>query len=395
MRRAIGRAALAALAVCGCKNDARPPPAADLKPPPSLTPSGSLVGSSPPLPDLESPCGAATVALEFERPNLYFAIDASGSMRESIPRGTAEATTQPVPRDRYEALQIAIQTLLEQVGHRVNYGATLFPSGDESCDSGEEVHRLAPGDTVSFAVSGQLGPVLRNLMNSIKRRLPGGSTPVMQALQGLVPRLTGHGSETYVFLLTDGAPNCNSAARCAPEGCIPNIESAVLSNQISCVAPVNCCAPELLGPEDCLDDVGSGAAVSALAAASIRTFVIGIPGSEEYANVLDELAVRGGMARSGSPSYYGVRDADELVSTVSQLGLGVSLSCTLQLTEAPPDPNLVNVFFDNQLVAADPVDGWVFVDERTVQLVGASCDLLKTGQVLQADVVAGCPVVIR
>ena len=73
----------------------------------------------------------------------------------------------------------------------------------------------------------------------------------------------------------------------------------------------------------------------------------------------------------------------------------LALSCSLQLAEPPPDPALVNVFFDGQIVPADPTDGWSFVDEQTVQLLGSSCELLKAGEVLQADIVAGCPVVIR
>jgi hypothetical protein len=136
-------------------------------------------------------------------------------------------------------------------------------------------------------------------------------------------------------------------------------------------------------------------AVNALAQAGVRTFVIGIPGSDAYAGVLDQLALGGGMARSGSPSYYRVSDAAQLIDTVSRLGLGVALSCSIELEEPPPEPNLVNVFFDGKLVPADPDNGWTFLDAQTVQLLGSSCELLKTGEVLQADIVAGCPVVIR
>jgi len=80
---------------------------------------------------------------------------------------------------------------------------------------------------------------------------------------------------------------------------------------------------------------------------------------------------------------------------VSALGLTVAMSCTIQLTEPPPDPTLVNLFFDGQVVPNDPVDGWTFADESTVRVQGAACALLEGGQVLQADVVAGCPIVIR
>lgn len=397
MRRAVGLAALVLGGLLSCQEAERPGWIADL-PAPEPEP-GSLVDPSPDQPpDLASPCGAATVGLEFLRPNLYFAIDASGSMREDIPRADATATplgTAPLPSDRYAVLSMAIQGLLERIGHRVNYGATLFPSGAATCDAGEEILGLSQGDRVSSAVSGELGPVLRDLMFSINRRIPSGGTPVALALGGLAAKLRGRGSETYLFLVTDGGPNCNPSFNCGPEACIPNIEHVSLTEELRCEAPLNCCDPGLAGPQNCLDASASEAAVSALAQAGIRTIVIGIPGSEAYADVLDRLALAGGMARPESPNYYRVSDAEQLVTTVGSLGLGVALSCGIELAEPPPDPSLVNVYFDGQIVPADPVDGWAFVDARTVQLLGNACELLKTGQVLQADIVAGCPVVIR
>jgi hypothetical protein len=396
MRRAVELAALALGGLLSCREDAHPAWIADRAAP---EPEPTLVDTPPDLPpDLASPCGAATVALEFLRPNLYFAIDASASMREDIPRSDATAPpvgTAPLPSDRYGVLSAAIQGLLERIGHRVNYGATLFPSGEATCDAGEEILELSQGDRVSTALSGELGPVLRDLMFSINRRTPRGGTPVALALGGLAPKLRGRGSETYLFLVTDGGPNCNLDANCGPDACIPNIEHVSLSEELRCEAPVNCCDGSLAGPQNCLDANASEAAVSALAAAGVRTFVIGIPGSEAYADVLDRLALAGGMARPESPKYYRVSDAEQLISTVGSLGLGVALSCGIELAAPPPDPTLVNVYFDGQIVPADPIDGWEFVDTRTVQLLGNACELLKTGQVLQADIVAGCPVVIR
>lgn len=402
----LGRAALPAgcllsaclLSAClsSCSSPERPKPAADRTVEVPIE-EPSLVDPAAPSPDQLSACGAATVTLQHLRPNLYFAIDASGSMNEGIPRSeevTGSSTTW-ASYDRYAALSLAVQGLLQRVGHRVSYGATLFPTGDAACDAGEEVLELSHGDAVSFAVSGEMGPVLEELMFWINRRTPRGGTPVAAAVKGLLPKLRDRGSETYLFLVTDGGPNCDSVAGCGPESCIPNLERAPLSEERRCDADINCCAPELFGPENCLDRSGSLAAVSALARAGVRTFVIGIPGSEAFADVLDQLAIAGGLARAESPSYYRASDADQLIDTVSQLGLGVALSCSIQLAEPPPDPGLVNVFFDGQLIPADPVDGWTFSDAKTVQLLGNACGLLKTGEVLQADIVAGCPVVIR
>ena len=377
----------------GCGDAERPPPLA--APDPAPSPGGSLVDPEAPEPVLESPCGAATVALEFVRPNLYFTIDASGSMLEAIPAGTPNADVPFPPGDRYGALALAIETLLRRIGHRVKYGARLFPSGDAQCDIGEEVMTLTNGDSVSFAVSGEVGPVLRELMFEIRRRTPRGATPVAQALSGTLGSVQNQAEDTYVFLVTDGAPNCNLTTSCSIDRCIPNIEHALLTEQFVCDDSVNCCEPGLYGPENCLDDAGSLAAVQDLAGQGVRTVVIGIPGSDAYSDLLDELALAGGLPRAGSPSYYRVNDAEELTTTLGALGLEVALSCTIELVEAPPDPTLVNVYFDRQLVPADPVDGWTFIAPQTVQIVGQSCSLMQAGQVLQADIVAGCPVVIQ
>jgi hypothetical protein len=400
MRHWLGRARLPAIVWLACHNfacqgDERSPPAAD----PSVAPPepGSLVEpNEPPTPATISPCGAATSRLEFVRPNLYFAIDASGSMTDGIPLGEgASYAPGTAPFSRYAALALSIQSLLARVGHRVNYGATLFPRGAETCDSGEEVRALGAGDDVSFALSGELGPELRSFMFSIRRRAPDGATPVSLTLEALAAPLAAAGPNTYVFLVTDGGPNCNPSLRCGPDACMPNLEQLRISDSLVCDDSLNCCDPSLFGSTNCLDTDGSLGAVRRLAAAGVQTIVIGMPGSEIYADVLDQLAIAGGAPRPQAPFYYRVGDAEALQATVSALGRTVAMSCTIRLSEPPPDPALVNLFFDGELVPSDPIDGWTFADARTVAIQGAACELIETGQVLQADVIAGCPIVIR
>jgi hypothetical protein len=386
--------AIILFAALGCARDERPGLAAD----PNLTspdPGSFVDPNETPNPSQISPCGAATVTLDFVRPSLYFALDASGSMTDSIPRGEGTYTAGTAPTNRYDAMARAIRALLARVGHRVNYGATLFPSDEASCDAGEEIRQLAPGDDVSFAVSGEFGPQLRSFMYHVNRRTPTGGTPVALALNGLLAQLGNRGPNTFLFLVTDGGPNCNEAVPCGPETCIPNIEQVSIGDGVNCDADINCCDDRLFGRENCLDSDASLQAVTALAGAGVRTFVIGMPGTEAYATLLDQLAQAGGMPRAESPYYYRVGDAEALSATVSQLGVTVAMSCTIELESPPPDPDRVNLFFDNQLIPSDPVDGWVFTDAKTVQVVGPACDLLEAGQVLQADLIAGCPIVLE
>ena len=394
MRRRPSWAILPLCASFACQDAGRPAPLEDPVPvrpaPDSLLDPEEITD-----PGRLGACGSETVTLDFIRPNLYFAIDGSGSMTEPIPLGESPAPSLSPPSHRYAALVRAIQSLLLRIGHRVNYGATVFPAGEESCNAGAEIHALGPGDDVSFAVSGEAGPVLRALMFNIQRRAPAGGTPVAIALTDLLPRLGETSAETVVVLVTDGGPNCNPAASCEPEACIPNIERARLTESQVCDESINCCDGNLFGPANCLDTDASVRAVERLRAAGIRTFVIGMPGSEAYGAVLDQLAQAGDTAREESPRYYRVADAEALLDTLSSLGTAVALSCTIELREPPPDPELVNVYFDGEVVPSDPVDGWTFSDSQTVQVHGSACTLLGGGQVLQADVVSGCPIVIR
>jgi hypothetical protein len=332
-------------------------------------------------------CGSTAVELELVRPNLYFLLDRSGSMAEPIP-GT-------LPQNRLGAASVAIEQVLRQIGHRVNFGASVFPADTSTCGPGEEVQPLGPGDPVSYALSNKDGPQLQRLVFNLRRVAPEGVTPTAAALTALHDTLAAFSGHTYLFLLTDGAPNCNAALACAATQCTANIEMLPYADMKLCDDTVNCCDANIFGSEACLDSDATLAAVSALSDVRVRTFVIGMPGTETYEDLLNELAQAGGTARPQLPFYYKATDSDELADTLKTLGGQASLSCSIELNQVPPDPSLVNVFLDDTLIAFDEADGWSWKDEGTVQLNGPACDLAQGGQVLQIQVVAGCPVFLR
>jgi hypothetical protein len=135
-------------------------------------------------------------------------------------------------------------------------------------------------------------------------------------------------------------------------------------------------------------------AVTAITKMGIPTYVIGVPGSAPYASVLDQLATAGGTARTSEPLYYRVDTTDQaaLEAALSQIAAKITATCTLTLAQPPPDPTHVNVYFDNQPVPADPTNGWT-LNGSTVTLVGAACQEVMSGAVLNVRVVAGCPTV--
>lgn len=332
-------------------------------------------------------CGDQQIPAISDPPNLYFVVDHSGSMGELLPGS---------PYSKYENARIAISVMLRAVGHRVRYGAALYPAfvNDDGCSAGLPIFPVTAGDSPKYAARGENGPELSELLTRLGATSPSGGTPTAATLRALQPLITGlDGKKTYVVLITDGAPNCNLALRCGVDACIPNIEHLSL-NGVACDDSFNCCSPKV-GAGDCVDADDSEAAVADYQMAGVDTYVVGMPGSEAYRSMLNRLATAGNTARPGNTQYYAVSDTDALTSALRSIGAQVALSCDLPLSETPPDPALVNVYFDDQVVPKSDDNGWQYQDETTIEFVGTSCDRLTSGDVLNVQVLSGCPTVVR
>ncbi|MCC6216402.1 MAG: VWA domain-containing protein [Polyangiaceae bacterium] len=338
----------------------------------------------PPVGDAPGVCGNVVVPVPVERPNLYIVLDRSGSMLEDLDGKT-----------RHYAARIAIADMLAEIGHRVNYGAAVFPAETlvTGCEPGAEVFATRPGDGPEWRNSTTFGPVLKSLMLTLGDIPPSGGTPTAATLVAIEPRLLALSGRTFVLLVTDGAPNCNGAATCGASECMLNLID-YSDGTLSCPPEgPNCCDPAVLfdGPYNCVDRGATVGAVGRLAAAGIPTYVVGMPGTELYASVLDAAAIAGGTARPAPPYYYPVSSATELTDTFRSIGVAVAVSCSITLGEEPPDRGLVNVYLDTKKVLFDANDGWVWTGNLTLELRGAACAELKSGDVGQVQVVAGCP----
>jgi hypothetical protein len=159
---------------------------------------------------------------------------------------------------------------------------------------------------------------------------------------------------------------------------------------------MNCCAPPAGVFESCLDSAATTSAVAALKAAGIPVYVIGLPGTSNpiYANLLDQLAVVGGTALPTSPKYYRVdsTNSDVLLNALKKIAAKIVATCEFKLTMPPAQANQVNVYFDEIVVPADPVNGWK-IDGQTVTLLGDSCKKVLGGDVLDVRIITGCPTV--
>ena len=202
----------------------------------------------------------------------------------------------------------------------------------------------------------------------------GGFTPTRVALETAAASLAGS-SDGVLVLATDGGPNCGAGSA----GCRCTTSSAFCGT---------------LGFIGCLDDGATIAAIRSLRDRGIRTYVVGIPGTEEYAGVLDAMASAGGTARSGSPSYYAASDAASLVSALGTIS-DAEVSCRFALASAPPDRTNVNVFLDDAPTPRDTGDGFVLSDDGlTIELEGTACQALRDGTVGNVRFEFGCPLLI-
>ncbi|HKO46692.1 MAG TPA: vWA domain-containing protein [Polyangiaceae bacterium] len=333
-------------------------------------------------------CGNQQIPAISDPPNLYFVVDRSGSMGEK-PLGS--------PFTKYENARVAISVMLRAVGHRVRYGAAVYPAllNQDGCAPGTELFAIRAGDSPKYAANAENGPVLQELLSFLGGTPPyTGGTPTAATLRELEPTILGlDGKKTFVVLMTDGAPNCNLDLRCGVDACIPNIEHFSASG-VTCDDSYNCCAPQV-SAGNCVDADASEAAVLAYQKAGVDTFVVGMPGSEAYRAMLNRLAIAGNTARPGDTAYYAVSDTNELSQALRSIGAQVAISCDLPLSETPEDSALVNVYFDDQVVPKSDDDGWRYSGQDRIEFVGAACDTLTAGDVLNVQVLAGCPSVVR
>lgn len=329
-------------------------------------------GGGPPAPDASGYCGNEVHQLIIDAPNLYFVLDASGSMNESAPGGG----------NRYDAVRVAVVDLVRNLGPLAKVGAAVLPkknAGVDQCAAGAEVFPVTQGDPVT----GEDGPTT-TLLRLSTIATPAGGTPISATLSALTPTLLGLSGETYVVIATDGGPNCNETASCDASACQLNIEG-------QCSPAVNCCAPgQVGGPTFCVDEPATIAAIDTLVAAGLHVVTLGIPGSETYAAVLDAMAVAGGLPRPESPKYYRVDQLEEVGTVLAEIAK-VAVTCEFTLVDPPDKQGMTNVYLDENVLTYNVPDGWIWKPPATVQLLGEACDRVQAGKVASVQIVSGCP----
>jgi hypothetical protein len=332
-------------------------------------------------------CGVTSVEASFSAANVLLVIDKSSSMDD-----------QPVGFElkKWDALKTALQPALEAVAEEMSFGLLLYPYGKDAeipLDCFEGCCEV-PANDAAIRVGIEPGTSsVQAVMAALDEVGPGGGTPTAGALAAALDYFTvGAGKDLkgdrFVLLATDGGPNCDPDNTCDAEHCTPNLDGSCPEG--------NCCEGE---GQFCLDDAAVVEQLEALSAAGVPTFVIGIPGTEQYGEYLSSFATAGGVpSPNAPPDYYAVSaegGVEALASTFVDITTHLVRSCEVELGEAPRDKRLVNVAVDCEVVPFEDGAGWDIPEETPATLVlsGGACKQLERQGARRIDVVYGCPTV--
>ena len=313
-------------------------------------------------------CAETKVELSSETPNVLLLVDRSGSMSDEL-----EADTS-----RWVALRAALidptTGLVPGVQASVNLGLALYTGPDRGRIGLESTLEEADPDWVETETCPYLVqvPVAANngaaigaayLPASI-RRGSFGQTPTGESLEAVLPALTGLDPVLYpgrkvIVLATDGEPDlCENGN------------------------------DEMGGRER------SVAAVEAAFAAGVTTFVISV-GDQVGEDHLRELANLGQGQPADDPTdrFYRAADATSLAQAFEDIVNGVR-SCTFALDGmVTGDGSDGTVTVDGTAVIKDDPNGWRLNGPSEVELLGTTCELVKTGD-HSIDVSFPCGVIV-
>ena len=295
-----------------------------------------------------SSCGSTAVNAGNVAPNIIIALDRSCSM-------TAKVGT----KTKWEIAVEAISLLTNTYKGKAQFGLLMFPDTvAPSCGQGAIPILIGPNNEMAIQLRLQAALDAGNLEYPKGPCVTNIDTGIQQAATD--PGLSDPAHTGFVLLLTDGAQSA-----CSLGGGNNGTELAIHNLRTQ---------------------------------KGVDTFVIGfdnsggidIPSLTRFADAGGQLAP---TAADGGFLFFNAQDQVSLQAALDVIG-GRTLTCDYALTQIPPDPSKLFVFFDRVQVLKDPshLNGWDYDSARNqVKFYGAACAKLKAGQVAKLDIVYGCP----
>ncbi len=343
-------------------------------------PNADAAGAS-----VDGACGGTMMKATARDANLLLVLDKSGSM---LQRPTGFSVK------KWDAVKIALRDALAPVANKISLGLEMFPNDASG------VGDMCALPTGGAAINVPIGPgtdTVAKIVGAVNAASPAGATPTAKALaEANAYFTTGAGKDLvgdkYVILATDGGPNCGSMPSCTADMCTTNIDG-------SCTSAGNCCDPVNGGSHiSCLDADAVIAQLNALRSVGVKTFVVGIPGTEAYTKYLDQFAEAGGFVNTAGPNkYYSVSAEGGVAGLTSVFALitgELITSCRISLEQSVPDPENINVYVDDNPVPQGGANGWNYDTSTTppsIVINGTTCDMVKTKGAKAITVVYGCP----
>jgi hypothetical protein len=343
--------------------DASPQP--NIAMPAPTTPNANAINSKG-----SGTCEVVQLVAQPVVPEMMIVLDRSGSMKEK----------------RWMPSVSAVRRITNDLQAKIHFGLALFPdpTGVDNTGAVTDIGKCltAPDpqmcldmvnkqvDDAACAPGKIVVPIGVNNAAMIGKVLdmtqPSGGTPTSDTLARLVTEYAAAPagpddmmSAKYVLLVTDGAPTC----------------------------------PAGMGSDTTQPDIdASNAAVEALLAKGVKTYVIGYnttgKGNEMLAAVLDGLAQRGG---TGDKMHRPVEDEASLSTEFMHITASIA-SCRFELSAPPQRADYVLVRIDGKQINLNDPNGFQLIGDRSVELQGTACTTFREGQHL-LDAQVQCMVV--
>lgn len=277
---------------------------------------------------------------------ILLVVDRSGSMGENEV-GTGQ--------QKWQGMKNALVSVTSALDSTVEFGLMLFPNNDE-CGGGSLRVTLGAGR------AGQIE-------NALNNAYPSGGTPTASTLQVthdvITPYLTD-GRPLAVLLATDGGPNCETGQIVSQRS--PTCRCTNIEEQGNCLLH-NCLDIET-------DNDGPVTEIGRIKDLGISTFVVGISGVENFADVLNSMATVGGTALPGATKYYEASNEAQLQAALEAITQRV-LSCRVNVGADLDSADSINVRIGDLVVTRDTArqNGWDITTPGVIELFGAPCDV--------------------
>ncbi len=317
------------------------------------------------------PCNMVMATVEPVPPNVMFVLDKSGSM-VAPNTGFWDADADPNTPDisRWNSLYQVVADIANANESKINFGANLFPS-----KAAQSVYNAAACPVLAQPEV----PVAANNAANILAAIPAaadttlkGGTPSAAGVATALNHLKSiqDGAPKVVFLITDGAANCNSMA------------------------------PNEMARFEVYDDSLHTIVSDAWTVDGIPTYVIGIDidnmvtpnmndGNPNGINPFDKLTML--ATQGGTNQFYNALNQIELQAALDII-VSQALSCVVPLAPEPGFPEFTEVEINGALVPkvtdCATENGWVYVNPMgpytSIELCGTACTDLKSAG--EADV---------